>query len=769
VIAGQDSTSFTYPTVLYKVNLLDGSFRWVFREELPILRGRYSRRDRIHIGSDQQSLTIERTDKTIADMSLARFLADRPSGDILKVDTKTEDENSPECNPTPPQCTPAEQEQQEESLGSIMNKMCNIDPAQLSFPVTLYLVQLCDGSLVYILGADLLNDLEGNYEVLDELVITGPDQVFDVVVEKRDPLFAMEFRHEANGNIATARWKVTNHNPKIYEYGYDPLNRITKAKYGEEILQQTPSGSFQTMLLWTENYTAFDFSYDPVGNLLAVKRNGMIPFARRSFSVGGDGNCYIIGLIDDLKITPDPNTHHLVTIEDTAPAPSRDYGFKPGPGGLYKYDQNGNLTDDPHKELKIVYNFLNLPKQITKTGGGGGSLQFAYDASGRKWKKEGVGGKREYVLGIEYLDGKLEAIFGPDGRLAAVFDENGVNITGFRPEYWHTDHLGNVRLAFSDVNNNGRIEIEDDPATQEDDTEIIQENHYYPFGMNQLGPWYETVAPSNKYQYNGKELNEELGLDWYDYGARWYDGAIGRFTSVDPLADKYVWLTPYNYAENEPVGSIDLWGLQRVKIDGNYLRKERNAVRRKLTEAGAYARNPSKASRVGRFQPGSVNITSVSARTARHLAEGNNMTVGIGSERNAFRHVLWSAKMTQEFGVPLANEFGKAHEGIGPNSNIEVFYDEPFEGSEWGADSTVDILNNLIGQSIGESNPDANNTELAILLLNEFKENGFFVVNKDEGGNISITRHRITRQQYDNALEILRTLDQNGFTENERE
>jgi hypothetical protein len=84
LIAGQDTASFTYPTVLYKVVLLDGSFRWVFREELPILRGRYSRRDRIHIGSDQQSLTIERTDKTIADMSLARFIADRPSGYILK-------------------------------------------------------------------------------------------------------------------------------------------------------------------------------------------------------------------------------------------------------------------------------------------------------------------------------------------------------------------------------------------------------------------------------------------------------------------------------------------------------------------------------------------------------------------------------------------------------------------------------------------------------------------------------------------------------------
>jgi RHS repeat-associated protein len=442
-----------------------------------------------------------------------------------------------------------------------MNKMCNIDPAQLSFPVTLYLVQLCDGSLVYILGADLLNDLEGDYEVLDELVITGPDQEFDIVVEKRDPLFAMDFHHEANGNISRARWKVTNHNPKIYEYGYDPLNRITKAKYGEEILQQTPSGHFQGLTLWTENYSAFDFSYDPVGNLLTVKRNGMIP----------DGSCFIIGPIDDLKITPDPNTHHLKTVEDTAPTPFREYGFKPGPGGLYEYDQNGNLTDDPHKELKIVYNFLNLPQQITKIGGGGGSLQFTYDASGRKWKKEGTGGKREYVLGIEYHDAKQESIFGPDGRIVAVYDENGVNITGFRPEYWHTDHLGNVRLAFSDVNNNGRIEIEDDPATQEDDTEVMQENHYYPFGMNQLGPRYETVAPPNKYLYNGKELNEELGLDWYDYGARWYDGAVGRFTTTDRFSEKYYSFSPYSYGANNPILFIDVNGDSlKVEFIGKY-------------------------------------------------------------------------------------------------------------------------------------------------------------------------------------------------------
>jgi RHS repeat-associated protein len=83
---------------------------------------------------------------------------------------------------------------------------------------------------------------------------------------------------------------------------------------------------------------------------------------------------------------------------------------------------------------------------------------------------------------------------------------------------------------------------------------------------NRVQAVYSTVAPDNNYRYNGKELNGDYGMDLYEYGFRWYDAAIGRFTGVDPIADQFAWVNTYNYAENEPVGSIDLWGLQRLPM-----------------------------------------------------------------------------------------------------------------------------------------------------------------------------------------------------------
>ncbi|WP_044209400.1 peptidoglycan DD-metalloendopeptidase family protein [Flammeovirga sp. OC4] len=96
------------------------------------------------------------------------------------------------------------------------------------------------------------------------------------------------------------------------------------------------------------------------------------------------------------------------------------------------------------------------------------------------------------------------------------------------------------------------------------DDYIVQENHYYPFGMNMAGIEKEGT-PDHKFQYNGKEKQEEIGF--IDYGARHYDASLGRWFVVDPLAEKMRRHSVYNYAFNNPLRFIDPNGMAPTKID----------------------------------------------------------------------------------------------------------------------------------------------------------------------------------------------------------
>ena len=102
---------------------------------------------------------------------------------------------------------------------------------------------------------------------------------------------------------------------------------------------------------------------------------------------------------------------------------------------------------------------------------------------------------------------------------------------------------------------------------------IIQIADYYPFGMAMAENAYENVLETeNKFLYNGKELQSDLGLEWYDYGARMYDPSIGRWHVVDPLAEEGYNLTPYRYAQNNPISIIDPDGMDDYfDINGKYL------------------------------------------------------------------------------------------------------------------------------------------------------------------------------------------------------
>jgi RHS repeat-associated protein len=225
---------------------------------------------------------------------------------------------------------------------------------------------------------------------------------------------------------------------------------------------------------------------------------------------------------------------------------------------------NASFTLHTYKGItNISYNHLNLPTKIE--WGTTKSIEFVYTASGEKVEKTVKTGStinyiQNYIEGVEYngvstSSRRIESIYHNEGRF---FNTNtATTAPTYRTEYTIKDHLGNARVTFADKNNNNIIDVTNSISTNE----IIQENHYYAFGLNHEGTWLMNEAgKDNCYQYNGKELNGDHGLNWNDYGARWYDPSIGRFGTIDRFSEKYVSMNPYQYGANNPIKFIDVNG-----------------------------------------------------------------------------------------------------------------------------------------------------------------------------------------------------------------
>jgi RHS repeat-associated protein len=116
------------------------------------------------------------------------------------------------------------------------------------------------------------------------------------------------------------------------------------------------------------------------------------------------------------------------------------------------------------------------------------------------------------------------------------------------------DHLGNTRVVFTDENNDNT-------------PEVLQVDNYYPFGMRHgQANTFSSGGKTTQYMYNGKELQEDFNLDWYDYGARMYDPSLSRFMTVDPLTEWHFNATPYHYCFNNPINLIDPFGMDTTYV-----------------------------------------------------------------------------------------------------------------------------------------------------------------------------------------------------------
>lgn len=364
-----------------------------------------------------------------------------------------------------------------------------------------------------------------------------------------------------NGNISQTQWKTANtdNSLKTYYYAYDALNRIT-------------SGTDNT-----GNYNLDSVGYDKNGNITSLNRKGYTNAGATSF-----------GTMDNLVYTYQTTSNQLKKVLDNG---DDTYGFKDGVNQTteFTYDGNGNLISDANKGITAIsYNHLNLPTQVTMASG---NIQYIYDATGVKQKKIVSTGNTTLYAGNYVYEGPSsyeELIF--FNTLEGYVEPSG---TGFDYVYQYKDHLGNIRLSYKDVS-----------ATSTPSLEIQEENNYYPFGLKHKA--YNTAKNGvhHKFEFQDQESQEELDLNWISFKWRNHDPAIGRFMSIDPLAEDYVYNGTYNFSENRVIDGVELEGLEHLSVTSYDVRK---------TDVGYVAEQTGQKSyrNIGEW-PGTLNIDSYS-------------------------------------------------------------------------------------------------------------------------------------------------------------
>jgi RHS repeat-associated protein len=380
---------------------------------------------------------------------------------------------------------------------------------------------------------------------------------FQIVYETPDDIDKALY----NGNISEVYWRSNGDNIKRkYVFDYDNLNRLTNAEYIK------PDAA-------TPNTNAYNESmnYDKNGNITNLYRNG------------GQDLAYNDPLeIDNLTYKYDANDNQLKGVHDNS---NSLQGFKDKSGSTlndvdYTYDANGNMLTDANKGItSIKYNHLNLPTEIVFDNNNSKKINYLYNAIGVKLQKIFTDGPS--VVITDYLDGfqhkaqVLEFFPHAEGYVTntQTIKNDGTRRDNFNYVFNYLDHLGNIRLSYAwdyDLNV----------------LKIIEENNYYPFGLKHTnynsdlrghkavlnetkvelraipgGGGNTAESAMYKYKYNGKELQDELGLNWTAMDYRNYDMALARFVNPDPMSEQAHSMSPYRFGFNSPTLFSDPTGL----------------------------------------------------------------------------------------------------------------------------------------------------------------------------------------------------------------
>ena len=319
-------------------------------------------------------------------------------------------------------------------------------------------------------------------------------------------------------------------------YDYNAQNMLTDSGYNEGDRQNDGRGNYDESL-----------SYDKMGNVQSLLRSGLL-----------DDGSY--GLIDNLSYSYHGN--QLLKVDDAAVGPYYQGAFHFVDGAdeavEYEYDANGNMVRDLNKGISsISYDLNNQPCKIEYNDGR--NVSYLYDAEGSKlsvsynltamssaqpqmpvMQSSNVasanmsnGQKTIEYCGNIICDGDETMILNNVGY--ALYNKDN-NLSFY---YYLKDHLGNNRVVVREYG------------------EIEQVNDYYPTGALMTS---SKGGDTQRFKYNGKELDRTNGLNWYGYGARNYDAAIVRWDGMDKLCEKYSPFTPYGYCLNRFLNYYDKIG-----------------------------------------------------------------------------------------------------------------------------------------------------------------------------------------------------------------